>query len=69
MKKIALNQLTNEEIGELEFAIAALITFNDITESDRAFIYNNIFRDVDGIAYAHLDAENRESLQPIINPS
>lgn len=66
MTKITITQLTNEEIGELELAIASMIAFEGVAEEERQFVYDNLYRDDNGIAFAYIDANNRSRLLPVI---
>ena len=66
MTKITIAQLNRDEIGELEFAIASLIAFEGLAEDERQTIYDNLYRNDNGIAFAYLDANDRNNLIPII---
>ena len=66
MNKIEEKQLSQEEIGEFLLAIAALVSFGGLTETEEKFIYENIYRDDDGVAWAYIDLDDRSKLKPIL---
>ena len=66
MNKIEKTQLTHEEIGEFLLAIATLLSFGGLTETEEKFIYDNIYRDDDGVAWAYIDFDDRSKLKPIL---
>ena len=66
MTPIKVQQLNGDEFYELKFAISVLVANKLIDLEQEEFIYANLYRDDEGIAYAYTDLVDREKLSPIL---
>lgn len=65
MEKIDISQLSYDEREELKFVVMLLVVNEYITPEQEKFIYENLYRGNDGLAYAYLDFVDRNELVPI----
>ena len=62
MNHIAMEELTPLELDELKFCVESLEIY---TEDEVKFIYNNLYRDENGLAHFYILGNNNKTLVPL----